>query len=407
MSATSNDGTEDIVRIAARGDGMTASGRAVPLAAPGDRVTAAGEILPGPHHATPPCRHFPRCGGCQLQHVDDVAYAAWMVERVHGALAAHGLTAGEVRPPHLSPPRSRRRATLKAQRIGGAILLGFNEGRSHRIIDMRQCEILDPALFALVAPLRRLLNALLGRRGTASVALTLADQGVDVLIDGVMAEGLAAHDALLDFAGGNGVARLAIDSGDGPEDRWAPEPVTITLGGVPVPLPHAAFLQATADGQAALVAAVRGIAGDARAITDLFSGLGTFSLALAGGEGRTVTAVEAARAAIYAQQRAAQLHHRPVRALHRDLYRRPMTAAELAGQDLVVIDPPRAGAEEQAQALAGSTVPRIAYVSCNPASFARDCALLAAGGYRVAWVRPVGQFRWSTHMELVADIVRD
>jgi 23S rRNA (uracil1939-C5)-methyltransferase len=398
------DNMETIVRIAARGDGMTASGRAVSLAAPGDSVAQDGTVIPGPHHVTPPCRHFPRCGGCQLQHVDDAAYSEWLTQRVASALAPHGLVAGEVRTPHLSPPHSRRRASLKAQRLGSNILLGFNEGRSHKIVDMRQCAILVPELTALIAPLRRLLDALIGRRGAAGVTLTLADQGVDILLSGVTVEGLAGHDALLDFAEQGGIARIAIDSGDGPEDRWAPDPVTITLGGIPVPMPHGAFLQATHDGEAALTQAVLDIMGDAESVADLFSGLGTFSLALA--HSRKVTAVEAARAAIFAQQRAAQLHRLPVTIEHRDLYRRPLTPAELSAHDGIVLDPPRAGAEEQVRALAASNVPVIAYVSCNPTSFARDCAVLAGGGYRIDWVRPVGQFRWSTHMELAARLVK-
>ena len=158
---------ETIVRLAARGDGVTESGRFFPLAAPGDRVSEAGEIMPGPHHQAPPCRHFPECGGCQLQHVDDAAYAAFLKDRIASALAAQGVPAPDILAPHLSPPRSRRRASLKA--AGG--LVGFNAAASHRIVDMRECHILRPELFALVAPLRRLLN------GRAGVTMTLADQG--------------------------------------------------------------------------------------------------------------------------------------------------------------------------------------------------------------------------------------
>jgi 23S rRNA (uracil1939-C5)-methyltransferase len=149
---------------------------------------------------------------------------------------------------------------------------------------------------------------------------------------------------------------------------------------------------------------VQEIAGSAASVVDLFSGLGTFSLALA--DGREVTAVEAAQSAIAAQQGASNRHHRGIRGEHRDLYRRPLTARELAPFACAVLDPPRAGAEEQVGALSASAVPAIAYVSCNPASFARDAAILVAGGYRIDWVQPVGQFRWSTHLELVAKLVR-
>ena len=394
----------EIVRIAARGDSVTRDGRHSALAAPGDLLGDDGTLTFGLHHQVPPCRHFPRCGGCQLQHVDDAAYLAFLTDRVAGALAGQDLQPTRIRTPHLSPPKTRRRAALKAQSLGREVRIGFNEGGSHSIVDMKQCEVLAPELFALVAPLRRLLSTLMGRRASAGVQLTLADQGVDVLLTGVTAEGLEAHDALLDFAHNNRLARLSIDSGDGPEDRWAPDPVTVSLSGVPVGLPHTPFLQATRDGEAVLVAAVREIVGDAETVADLFSGLGTFSFALARSE--PVLAVEAARAAVMAQQVAANRHHKAIRVEHRDLYRRPVTAKELAAYKAVVLDPPRAGAEEQVKELASSTVPVLAYVSCNPASFARDAAILVAGGYRIDWIQPVGQFRWSTHMELAARLSR-
>lgn len=388
------------MRIAARGDGVTASGKHVPMAVPGDYIDADGQHVAGPHRQNPPCRHFPRCGGCQLQHVDDDAYRRFLVDRVAGALGGQGMDVPPIRDPHLSPPRTRRRAVLKVQSLGRDVVLGFTEGRSHRIVDMKQCEVLHPALFALVAPVRDLMGKLLPRRGSGSVAMTLIDGGVDMLLTGISGEGLEAHEALLDFASRHGLARLAIDSGDGPEDRWAPDPATISLSGVPIAFPHGGFLQATADGEAALVAAVREAVCGAASVADLFSGLGTFSFALA--DHAPVQAVEAGRAAVMAQQIAANRHHKTIRCEHRDLYRRPLTVAELEAHQAVVLDPPRAGAEEQVRALAASRVPVIAYVSCNPVSFARDAAILAHGGYQIDWVQPVGQFRWSTHMELAA-----
>ena len=399
-----SDTSSEIVRIAARGDGVTRDGRHAALAAPGDLLGVDGVIFPGPHHQAPPCRHFPRCGGCQLQHVDDAAYLAYLADRVAGAMAGQGLPPTTIRTPHLSPPKTRRRATLKAQWLGREIRLGFNEGGSHKLIDLKQCDVLAPELFALIAPLRKLLATLIGRRDSAGVQLTLVDQGVDVLLTGVKAEGLDAHDALLDFAQAHAIARLAIDSGDGPEDRWAPDPATITLSGTPVALPHAAFLQATRDGEAVLVDAVRAAVGDAATVADLFSGLGTFSFALTRTE--PVMAMEAARPAVFAQRNAANRHQKAITVEHRDLYRRPVTTKELVAYKAVVLDPPRAGAEEQVRELAASTVPVIAYVSCNPASFARDAAILVAGGYRIDWIQPVGQFRWSTHMELAARLSR-
>ncbi len=174
--------------------------------------------------------------------------------------------------PHISPPNSRRRAALKAERRGRQILIGFHAEATHRIVDMRECHILRPELFALVAPLRGLLGTLLRDRGSGGVRLTLADQGVDVLLEKVSAEGLEAAEAITDFAQRHALARLAIDDGYGPQTRWEPDPVTIALGGAGVPLPIGAFLQATRDGEAALVAAVRESVGPARIVADLFAG---------------------------------------------------------------------------------------------------------------------------------------
>jgi 23S rRNA (uracil1939-C5)-methyltransferase len=393
---------EPVIRLAARGDGVTQSGRFVPLAAPGDLVAQDGAVTPGPHHPVPPCRHFPECGGCQLQHVDDAAYADFLGERIAGALQAQGLSPPELLAPHISPPNSRRRAALRAERRGGTVLLGFTQENSHRIIDMRECHILRPELFALVHPLRGLLRRLLGPRGSGGVRMTLADQGVDLLFEGPEPEGLEAAEAITAFAAEHRLARLAIDDGIGPQTLWEPDPVTITLGGVAVPLPHGAFLQATQEGEAALVAAVRRAVGEAGTIADLFAGLGTFALAMPG----RVYAAEGARDALLALKSAANRAARQLFPEHRDLFRRPLIAAELDRFDAVILDPPRAGARDQVQALAQSAVPRIAYVSCNPATFARDAKTLTDGGYRLGRVQPIGQFRWSIHVELVAEFRR-
>lgn len=373
-----------IVRLAARGDGVTESGRFVPLAAPGDLILPDGTVMPGPHRADPPCRHFPECGGCQLQHVDDSAYADYLKDRIASALSAQAIAPPEILDPLLSPPRSRRRAALKA--AGGAV--GFNAAASHRIVDMRECHILRPELFALVAPLRRMLT------GRASASMTLADQGVDLLLEGVSAEGLDQAEKMTAFAGAQRLARLSLDDGYGPQTVWEPEPATITLSGAAVALPHGAFLQATAEGEAALVAAVRAAVGEARIVADLFAGLGTFALALEG----KIYAAEGARDAALALKGAG----RGLAVDHRDLFRRPLDVAELNRFEAIVLDPPRAGAREQMPLLAASSVARIAYVSCNPATFARDARTLIDGGYRLEWVKPVGQFRWSIHVELAA-----
>ena len=388
-----------IIRIAAKGDGITTDGRHAALTAPGDRLLTDGTTIAGPHRVEPPCVHFPTCGGCELQHVDEASLADFVTGRAVGALAGQGIVAQTVLPPHLSPPMTRRRASLRAVRAGKTVTIGFAESGSHKLIDLSMCAVLDPRLFALLAPLRELLRLILPDKRAAHVRMSLIDQGVDLLLEGVKVEGLAADEGLGDFARTQCLARLTIDEGDGPQTRWEPEAATVTFGGVPVAFPPFSFLQATPDGEAALVGAVREAMPDTGAVADLFCGLGTFALAL--GAARPVYAAEGARDVVLALKLAGQRAQRRMVADHRDLFRRPLTPEELNRFAAVVIDPPRAGAREQVMQLAASSVPVIAYVSCNPASFARDAVHLVGGGYRLDQVRPVGQFRWSTHVEMV------
>jgi 23S rRNA (uracil1939-C5)-methyltransferase len=191
----------------------------------------------------------------------------------------------------------------------------------------------------------------------------------------------------------NGLARLSVDQGLGAETIYEPQPATVGLSGTRLIFPIGGFLQATEDGEAALVEAVRDATSGAARAADLFAGLGTFALATG-----ARYAAEASRDASAALKQAAPA----MMVEHRDLYRRPLDAEELSRFDAVILDPPRAGAQEQARALAASTVSRIAYVSCNPATFARDAKTLVDGGCSLEWILPVGQFRWSTHVELAA-----
>ena len=267
------------MRVAAKGDGVTPSGRHIAFAAPGDTVRPDGTLEPGPHHAVPPCRHFGRCGGCQLQHLDEAALADFVRDRVVFAASSQGLVPETLAATHLSPPRSRRRASLHAVSGGARPVVGFREAGSHRVVDLAECHVLRPELFALVAPLRRLLAQQTGR-WAVDIDLTIADQGVDCGMKGFSMEGLAATEAALAFAQGQGLARLTLDLGYGPEAVWEPEPVTITLSGTRVALPAGSFLQATADGEAALVSAAGEWLRGAGRVADLFAGLGTFAFAL-------------------------------------------------------------------------------------------------------------------------------
>ena len=413
--------SEPIIRIAAKGDGITASGRYAWGAAPGDTLRADGTLEWGPHHVTPPCKHFAQCGGCQLQQLDEESLADFVAARVSNASSSQELGAELITPPHLSPPATRRRASMRAESSQGRVVIGFREARSHRLVELGECPVLRPEIVAILPDLRKLLIRLgqgqqpkkgKGKPGkhahaklAADIEVTVADQGLDLGIKGLSADNLILTELLLDFARDHALARLTLDAGYGPDTVWEPEPVTITLSGVAVPFPPGAFLQATADGEAVLVAAAQEWLAGSATVADLFSGLGTFAFALAG-PGTKVLAAEADRAAHLACKAAAARTGLPVHSDHRDLFRNPLMPDELNRFAAVLLDPPRAGAREQVERIAESTVGRVVYISCNPASWAKDAAMLIDAGYRLAELRPVGQFRWSTHVELASLFVR-
>jgi 23S rRNA (uracil1939-C5)-methyltransferase len=373
----------DRVRVAledARGDGL--AGRVVELLAPGAARTS------------PVCRHFGACGGCAFQHVAPEAYARAKRALVVEALARAGLGDAPVAPLRPLPPGTRRRARFAVRR--GRV--GFQARASHDLVALEECAVLAPPIVALLPQLRRL-------RGNTGYAVTLAEAGLDLVVERAAAPDLAALEALAAFAETADLARLSWRAQGEVLPVAQRRPVRVVIADVAVDLPPDAFLQATPEAEAALAALVLDGIGAATRVADLFAGIGTFTFALAGRA--RVHAVEAAPAALAALAGAARRAGlAQVMAEARDLENRPLEPAELGGFDAVVFDPPRAGAKAQARALARSAVPRVIAVACNPATFARDAAALVAGGYRLERVAPVDQFVWSPHVELVARFAR-
>ena len=414
----------DIDSVGVRGDGIGTNDGArffVPFTASGDRVrarieskTAEGSraalmavLRPGAR-AQPVCRHFGECGGCALQHLSDDAYAGAKLGWLEGALARQGFDAPEIAPLIRLKPGTRRRARWALARNGAGAEVGFHVRQSHRIVDMRECPVLHPALFALVEPLRRLASSVLPAGGKGAATATLGDSGIDLLIDLPDIPGLAELEALAAFAESADLARLSWRAGKeiGPvAERRKP---TVILSGVTVDLPAESFLQASAEADAALGGAVTAMLGDACNVADLYAGLGTFTFAVASSGAAKIHAVElsaaSSRAVTHAATRAGLLGK--VTAETRDLAERPLSIKDLAGFDTAIFDPPRTGAAAQSRNLARSKVARIVAVSCNPATFARDARMLVDGGYRLGPIQPVDSFIWSAHLELVARFER-
>lgn len=404
----------EIVRLGAQGDGVAEGPDGpvfVPFALPGERVVietgADGKhaelldvLVRSPERIEPVCPHFGLCGGCALQHLEAGTYLAWKQKQVVQALQSRGLQV-EVEPVRPVPLGSRRHATLTLGRNQQGLALGYRRARSHDIIDVDICPILSPRIVACLPKLKTALAPLLGRKAEARIGVTETDTGLDIVIEGVR-PGDAVLARLAGDAAKLGVARITVDG----ESMLPGAPPVVRFGPAEVKLPPGAFLQASAEAETVMTELVReGVAG-AKRLADLFAGLGTFTLALAGTA--AVDAFEADEAALSALAEA--VRHtpklKPVRTVPRDLFRAPVARKELDRYDAVVFDPPRAGAAAQAEALAKSKVRKIVAVSCNPGTLARDLRLLVDGGYRLTRVVPVDQFLFSGHVEVVAHLER-
>jgi 23S rRNA (uracil1939-C5)-methyltransferase len=403
-----------IEEIGAHGDGVAHRGGEtifVPYTLPGDRVIARRI---GPDHALPQswaaraiephaprCPHFGSCGGCTLQHLDDDAYAAWKRRQLEIAMSRRGFGDVEIAPLVRAQPHERRRADFGVERIGKEVVIGFHAYRSRTLVDMQVCAVLASQIVALLPVLRAVIGGLLGNRGAADLLVTRTESGIDLLVGRTPPLERAQREAVAAFATAHDLARIAHRRGDEtPEILIQRRVPRLSFAGVAVDIPPGAFLQASASGEATIVAAVRaGVAG-AKRIVDLFAGCGTLSFPLAA-EAR-VHAVEGAKdlaAALTAAANRAKMTRVTVET--RDLNRRPLLADELGAFDAVVFDPPRDGAAAQAAEIARSPVGKVVGVSCNPATFARDARILVDAGFKLMRVTPIDQFLWSPHLEAV------
>ena len=396
--------------VGGQGDGLAAGPVFVPYTLPGERVRAGVskdrgvliEVLtPSPDRVTPPCPHFGACGGCALQHWALESYAAWKVERIRLALARESIEA-ELLPAFVTRPESRRRLALHAR--AGSVdraLLGFKGRGSWNLVDIAVCPISDPRLQSALPGLRRLAAPLFEHPKSApTLHVTWTDTGLDIEISGVERRTAPlSADARLRVA----EAAQALDAARvtlGGEMLYGERQPVVRFGKAAVGLPPGAFLQAAPDAEAAMAGFVQAAVGEARAVVDLFCGVGTFALRLA--EHAAVHAVDGDAAAIGAlKAAAARAGLKPVTAEVQDLFRHPYPGAFLSRAEAVVFDPPRAGAADQAREIAASTLPLAVGVSCNPVTFARDARILIDAGFGLEQVLPVDQFLWSPHVELV------
>ncbi|WP_062011284.1 class I SAM-dependent RNA methyltransferase [Aureimonas sp. AU4] len=401
--------TLTIESLGQQGDGFARSDAGplhVPLTLPGERVQVETKgsrgrlvavIEPSPDRVEAPCPHFGRCGGCELQHADDPLYAAFKRDRVATAFRREGLTP-EIDDLVRCPPASRRRAVFSAVRAGPRALFGFHEANSNRVAPIRTCLIAVPAIVSAFPALEALATILIDRKRELRLTVTAAENGLDVAVEAAAELNARNRLAAIEHAVASGWSRLTIDG----EIAVQAAPPQILFDGIAVEPPPGAFLQAVAASEEAMAKLVVSHFKPARAVADLFSGVGTFSLRLA--RDHAVHAVESEASALAAIDRAQRMPQglKAITTERRDLFRRPLTVKELNRFGGVAFDPPRAGAEAVSRELARSEVPLVAAVSCNPTTLARDARLLIDGGYRLRRVVPIDQFLWTHHVEVVA-----
>ena len=423
-----------IEQVGARGDGIAhvsaPDGRSVLVyvdcVLPGDEVRVAlrskrgdgygaevvAEIARTALFNEPRCSHFKECGGCALQHMDDDQYRDWKRQKAKVAVQRAGLDADEaerlVAPVEVSPAQSRRRAGFSVHVGATGVHVGFHGRFSHTVLNVPDCAVLRPELMAFRAAFVTFLEACPPdhARDIKEVFVTLADNGLDVVIHAAKDPDLDMRQDLAEFADDNDLARLSWKTGDEPDEPVAARRIPVVrFQSVDVAVPPGGFLQATREGEHALVAAVTSALEKAqpRQVADLFCGIGSFTFALAlAGKRRSTLAVESDPRAVELLQYAVGQSGSPIQVIKRDLFRQPLTGDELSNLDLVLFDPPRAGALSQAEQLAATGPEWIIAVSCNPATFTRDIRVLRNGGYELERVVPIDQFLWSSHLEMFA-----
>jgi 23S rRNA (uracil1939-C5)-methyltransferase len=395
-----------IERLGHLGDGLAAGPIFVDRALPGEVVS--GELLgdrlhdtrivtPSEHRIAPQCSAFKRCGGCALHHAHPDFVAQWKQEVVVRALAAQGITA-KIQAIHTSPENSRRRAKLTGRRTKKHATVGFFGKASETIQPIEPCRVLVPEILDIIPALEQFTAQFGSRKGQLGFWVLASECGIDVSVKGLGHLADADFGPFAHWAGSNGLARLSV----GHEIICQHQAPKMTFGKVKITPPPRAFTQATEAGERALQAAVKRALAGADRIIDLFSGAGTLGLPLA--DVATLQCFENDAALLEALAHGVR-HTQGIKTVTtstRDLFRNPIDHTDLKPFNAAIIDPPRAGAEQQVGQLARSDLRDIAMVSCNPVSFARDAALLCNGDYSIKWIEVVDQFRWSPHIEIVA-----
>jgi 23S rRNA (uracil1939-C5)-methyltransferase len=394
----------------------------VERSAPGDRLKAlvvrdaqgllraepVELVTPSSHRQTPPCVHYEQCGNCTLQHLDEKFYRGWKTFVVRDALRKVGLQPLRWLETAFVPPGTRRRATFTAVKRGNQVSVGFYQRRSQEVTDIQACLVADPGLLTVQKSLARVLSPMLRQDQPVDVFLQKVLEGVDMVVTGPIGKSGQPDRAVAAGLGSLMQATPVVRVSWRPHEGETPRVICgakahAQFGALRVPLPPAAFMQPTPEGEAALVAAVLKALPDGGMFADLFSGCGTFAgPMLQKGSVDAFEAVPGAVNALFSASRGSRL-----KVFRRDLFNNPLRRDEINRFDAVVFDPPRAGCEAQAFEMARAKAGVLISVSCNPATFSRDARVLVDGGYWLRSIQVIDQFAWSHHVEVVGVFTKD
>ncbi|MEQ6918247.1 TRAM domain-containing protein [Halomonas aquatica] len=371
-------------------------------------------LTPSTERVEPPCPHFARCGGCDLQHLALPAQRRHKQVVLEELLGRQGITLA-ASPELLAGAGEgyRRRARLGVKvDADGLVHLGFRARHSHRLIDIAACTVLVPALEALLAPLHQQLADLEAPRQVGHLELLDSDQGA-VLVVRQLRDHPGDTRRWEAFAEAQGIHLARWLGRETPDFQWlTPVPdldcrVPGPAGDISLRFAPGDFLQANAEVNRLMVGAALAWLSplvDGARVLDLFAGVGNFSLPLAAA-GARVTAAEGSHAMVERLTENTRANSQG-RDLELEAHQADLASPE-AVRDLlatlrprvVVLDPPREGAEAVCRALTEHPVPHLLYISCDPATLARDAAHLVHVGYRIVRAAVADMFVQTSHLE--------
>ncbi|MDJ0614010.1 MAG: class I SAM-dependent RNA methyltransferase [Rhizobiaceae bacterium] len=369
----------------------------VKVSGKGQRRTLEEIVKPSTKRIDPVCKHFGTCGGCQLQHLEAATYQTWKTELLVEALARAGI---EHKPDKFLsfPVSARRKAVFSAARIAGELHFGFTRQNSNEIVPIDECHVVVPALQDALPDLRSFVSSLPLSAKPVRISALVTANGLDVEVEELKLKSDVQQRALSRKALDVGFARLSFD-GETVIEACKP---FVQMGKAMVLPPPGGFLQASSEAEEEMASIVVSHLSGAKKVADLYCGVGTFALRLA--EGSQVWALEDSTPAIASLDlawRGTAGNLKQISSEVRNLERRPASFKELKRFEGLVFDPPRAGAELQSRQIAKSRVGKVAAVSCNPITLARDLSILLEGGYAIKEIVAIDQFRFTYHLETI------